>query len=388
MRLLSFGIPETQILQLASNNIRTMANFAFICAAQPASNQDDGIFLKALSDALGLTGPDQINTGHKTAYRRAWFESATVAAAEMRALVEKTDDTPVKMPQPEKVARLKAQQAWLNGIKIEANLEPSHQLLDQVWQMRNDDTCRYLSPEVCTSRTQEAGGIKKETFIKADSAGQIHTVQKEEAQQADLSTEYRVRQALTRRALAFDNIGLMSFDKLEAYHEYSYSLVMTEALPTHFPITVDQVLRADKQLWMRLIQLTRDGILPLATPVAGGSALPLENMFAEAKLDPLFNAALQPLPKPSAGPIRDRSISSFQLNWGPYQGTQKSGKGGKGEKSDKGGKGGKSGGKWGGKGAKFSGKNGKGGSGKPSKDGRVFPDELKGLRTSTNSGRP
>ena len=187
----------------------------------------------------------------------------------MRALVEKTDDTPVKMPQPEKVARLKAQQARLSGIKIEANLEPSHQLLDQVWQMRNDDTCRYLSPEVCTSRTQEAGGIKKETFIKADSAGQIHTVQKEEAQQADLSTEYRVRQALTRRALAFDNIGLMSFDKLEAYHEYLYSLVMTEALPTHFPITVDQVLRADKQLWMRLIQLTRDGILPLATPAAG-----------------------------------------------------------------------------------------------------------------------
>ena len=265
----------------------------------------------------------------------------------MRSLVEKTDDAPVKMPHPERVARLKTQQARLVGIKIEATLEPSHSLLDAVWQIKNDDILRFLSPEVCTSRPQEAGGVKKEFFTKQDAAGQIKAVQREDAPHADLSTEFRVRQALTRRSLAFDQIGLLTFESQESYHDYLFSLVLKEALPTHYPITVDQVLRADKQFWLRLMELTRDGILPLAAaPGRGMSNLPLEIHFPGARLDPLFNASLQPLAMSHSGPIHDRNLKPFQSNWGPYgkaeqkggKSEQKGGRRGDRGKSGKGGK--------------------------------------------------
>ena len=363
VRLLALGISEAQITELASRNINTMAQLAYICPIQPGSQNDDSVFFDALAPALGVGSAAEISTGDKPRFRRAWFEASTVAFAAVKSSIERTDaDAPRKMPLPERVSRLNAQQRRLTGVAIEGSLQPSHALLDLVWAMREEDQLKYIPPESCTSRPQETLGIRKESFVKADSSGNLKSIEIDEQHMADLTTEYRVKLALTRRALAFDQIGLASFNVLESYHGFLYELIMREPLETHHPITVSQILRADKQLWVRLIDLTREGILPDA---AGRK--PIEEKLKEAKLDPHYNAILQPLPKASSSyqPAHDKSVKPF-AEAGPYkQSPQGRGKG-KGKTSF-----------W----KSSSGKAGKGG--KAGKEKAKLPEELKGLRQST-----
>ena len=325
----------------------------------------------ALADALNLGGdPTQIPMATKIIFRRAWFEASTVAIAEVRMKLDRTgDEQPRKMPGPERTARLKAQQARLAGIKIEGNLKPSHAILDLLWQIKEEDALKYVSPEVCTSRSQESFGVKKESFVKTDSEGKLQSVLKEEELHADMTTEYRIKLAMTRRSLAFDNVGICSFAIMEEYQDYLYALVMRQSIPTHFPISVHQILQADKQLWAVMMELTAEGLAADAT-----GKLPIEKKFALAKADPVYTAILQPLPRPTSGNAYDKTIKAFSEPPGPYQG----GKGGKG--GGKGGKGGKSG-----KGGK-GGTGGKGGKG-AGKGAKSLPEELKGLRQVTRTGK-
>ena len=205
------------------------------------------------------------------------------------------------MPGPERAARSREQQLRLAGVRIEGSLQPSHALLDLIWQMRDDDVLRFVAPEICTSRTQESCGIKKEQFVKTDPSGKLQAVSRDEQQHADMTTEYRIKLSLTRRALAFDNIGLCSFAVLEDYHDYLYALVMREPISTHYPISVQQILVADKHLWSVMIELTRDGIV-----VDSSGRKPIEDKLKLARQDPIFCSLLQPLPRPQSGHAYDK----------------------------------------------------------------------------------
>ena len=365
VRLLTLGISDAQVTALHTNDVKTMAQLAYLCAIQPGSQVDDSPFFNALAPCLGLGSGADIPLGDKSRFRRAWFEASTVAFAAAKSAIDRTDsDAPRKMPLPERVARLNAQQKRLAGVAIEGSLQPSHALLDIVWAMREEDQLKYIPPESCTSRPQETLGIRKESFVKADSSGNLKSVEVDEPQMADLTTEYRVKLALTRRALAFDQIGLASFNVMESYHGFLYELIMREPLETHHSISVAQILRADKQLWVRLIDLTREGILPDA---AGKK--PIEEKLLEAKLDPHYNAILQPLPKANSSYQAAHDKVKPFVESVPYKQTPK----GKGRGKGKG---------------KPGGRAGKGGKGKGGKDKAKLPDELKGLRQATNRGNP
>jgi hypothetical protein len=358
-RLQALGISDASIATLVSSGVSTMAKLAYISPVQPGT-ADDAPFFLALSKALKVD-PGDISVGDQASYRRAWYEAATVAIAEVRYRVERSsEEGPRKMPQPERINRLALQQQRLGGIRIEGSMEPSHALLDKVWMMRDDDCLKLLPPEECTSRAQEVLGVKKENFIKIEAGGTLKQLEKEAVQTADLSTEYRVRLALTRRSLALDNVGLATFDTFEDYHTFLYSLVMKEPLPTHHPVTVSQILAADKQLFVRLVELTRTGILPTPT-----GTLPLDDALKEARLDPLFTALLQPLPKPSASssspykPTKGFADgSSDHQGQGPYSQKGKGGSKGKGR-----------------------------GRGRGKREPKGMPEELKNLRTKTNKGQ-
>ena len=374
-RLAALGIPQTEIAVLNANGVKCMANLAYICPIQPGTTQDDSPFFVALAKALGVQR-DTIPSASEIIYRRAWYEASTVAIAEVRMKMDRSnEDAPRKMPGPERTSRCKEQQARLTGVKIEGSLKPSHAVLDLMWQIKEEDTLRYVSPEICTSRSQESFGVKKESFVKTDSTGKLHSVNREEELHADMTTEYRIKLAMTRRALAFDNVGICSFAVLEEYHDFLYALVMRELIPTHYPITVNQILQADRQLWAVMIELTQEGIAADST-----GKLPIEAKLPLARLDPIFCSMLQPLPKPTTSNYYEKALKPFGEASGPYNGDR--GKGGKSGKGGKGhGKGGKSGG-WPAKG----GKTGKGGT-SHGKSPSTIPEELKGLKMQTKSGR-
>ena len=361
-RLSTLGITADKIRTLYAAGINNMAKLAFLSSVQPGV-ADDSPFFVSPARALGLNSPDDLTAGEQSAFRRAWFEASTVAIAEVRNKVDKgSEESPKKMPTAERNSRYSDQQSRLSGIKIEGVMEPSHALLDKAWSMREDDQLKLLPPEECTSRAQEVLGLKKEVFFKPDSSGALKQFEKDEEQKADMSTEYRVRLALTRRSLAMDSVGLASVEILEDYYSFLYSLVMQDPIDSHFPISVDQVLKADRHLFIKMIDLTRNGILPRPN-----GRLPVDMALPTARLDPVFNAILQPLPRPSSasatGYAAQKAFASGSPA-GPYQPAAKAKGKGRGKN----------------KGAKGKGKGGKKGH------GAGVPEELKGLKLLTNSG--
>ena len=358
-RLRDLNIPDTRYTALKGNGIDTLGRFAYICTLQPGTTADDSPFVAALVKALNLQQEADLGQGELSAFRRLWVESYTVSISEIRARVEKTEDSaPKRLPLPERVSRRSDQQRRLPGIKIVGLLEPANTLIDYCQGLYDDNVLQFVDPSKCVSRDQELHGQKKEKFLKTDpTSGMVKEVNREVELWADLSSEYRVRNALTRRSLAMDQVDLMPFHEQESYHDYLFHLVASEPLSTHHPVTMEQALRADKLVWLKVAELTRDGIVPNTT--AQAKTYPMVEAFKRAIIDPIVSAALQPLPK-----------SSFQnqgsQRQGPYDGPQNGGKAGKQGKGAKG--------KGKGKGAKTGG------------SGSSVPPELAGLRQTTSRG--
>ena len=206
-----------------------------------------------------------------------------------------------------------------------------------------DDIVRYVCPTVCISREMELKGSKKEAFLKADAQGNIKQVSRDNLPVADLSTEFRLRQALQRRSLALDQLQLMSYHESERYHMYLLQLLIQPVPVTHNPITVQQLLDVDKHIFARVAEYTRAG---LSVTLSG--SYPMEVSLQKALTDPITLSMLQPLPRPvgssSSSFNSERRTNRSQQS--PYSGHKgykggnpKGYKGGKGVKGGKGSKG-------------------------------------------------
>ena len=108
---------------------------------------------------------------------------------------------------------------------------------------------------------------------------------------ADMTSELRVRQALTRRSLALDQVALLNFDESERYHDFLFSLTTMDVPSTHVRVSLTQVLLADKQIWAIMAQHCRAGI---STKPNG--LQPMSAALEEARRHPIVMAMLQPLP--------------------------------------------------------------------------------------------
>ena len=361
-RLRDLNIADRHFAALKANGVDPLGRFAYICTLQPGLAADDTPFVTALVKALSLPLNTELQQGELSAFRRLWVESYTVSIAEIRGRVERTEDSvPKKLPQPERVSRRAEQQRRLPGIKIVGLLEPANCLVDFCQAMREENVLQFVDPTKCVSRDQELHGTKREKFLKADPAtGMVKEVNRETELWADLSSEYRVRNSLLRRSLAMDQVDLLPFHDQEAYHDYIFNLIASEPLSTHNPISMEQGLRADRLIWHKMAELTRDGITPTIRQGEGNpiKEYPMVQALKLAMIDPIVSAALQPLPK---------SSSSNQTRQSPYDWNGQNQKGAKSAKVSKG--------KGKGKGAKGQ-----------SKSSSSAPSELSGLRQTTSKG--
>ena len=175
---------------------------------------------------------------------------------------------------------------------------------------------------------------------------------------ADLSGEFRIRVALQRRSLAMDLVKIVSYSRMEAFHDHLFHLMMREVPDTHHNISMEQILRADKAAFISMVDTCRSGI-----SINQAGIYPIEKALDEVFNGPIVSATLQPMPRTSHR--RDGPYEKGERNHG-----KKGGKGeGKNGNKDKGG----------GKGA------GKGSGAKAGK-GTMMPAELVGLSGRNKQG--
>ena len=122
------------------------------------------------------------------------------------------DPSTRKLPPGERAARLEDQRKRLVGLQIEGPLECAHSTLDLFAGMMESDVLKYVHPNRCVSRNHEIMNLKPSKQLKIDSAGLVNVRESAPTMECQIHSELECQQAMQRRALAMDAVGLISFE--------------------------------------------------------------------------------------------------------------------------------------------------------------------------------
>ena len=139
------------------------------------------------------------------------------------------------MPLAERLVRVERQKSLLRGLVHNEYVEPAHSLVIEV------GCIHYLAPEKCPSRHDEINVTRPGQQLTFDGQGMVKIAKRELDLRCDMSGELRLRDALRRKALAFDLAGLASFERLEEWHTQ-----MFQAKPPKFVTTQQWALASQE----------------------------------------------------------------------------------------------------------------------------------------------
>ena len=298
-RCKTVGLAEDLIQKLVDSGVTNLASMVFFSVYQPGG-QDDTPLPEAASKALAL---DPLPGPVVIAIRRLHYEAHAMYVADLKLKVTATeDDLPKRMPNAERSARHFEQKTRLRGICLEGEFECSHSLLDAVVQQYDRDELKYIDLSSCTTRDQEMTGLKRDAQLSLDADGQIKLKPSVSLAVADTSTELRLKNAMTRRAIAYDQAGLVNFEVLNKWTERLFAAQMRLPPPGYRAVSINQMLEADRALWRRLADTCRTGIVPVP-----GVPRPLDDSINSLMDSSDVTYYLLPLP----------SSSTSRLDYGP-----------------------------------------------------------------------
>eukprot|EP00435_Cladocopium_sp_Y103_P009006 s2759_g2.t1 len=287
-RASEIGMQEELVNRLTRAGVDTFGKLAYICSVNPTSG-DDAPLREAL---VALLGGAPLTPQEMVLLRRLWFESYTLTITELQNKLQRNpNDTPKSIPLAERLVRVEEQKERLKGLVYDQFLEPAHTLTDRVQAMLEDGVVTYLVPEKCVSRHDEIQNSKSEQQLSFDAQGNVKVTKSDAQLQCDVTGELRLRQCLTRKALAFDQIKLCSFDVMEAWHSSMIQALMRKPPSGHKYVTVQQIMAADKELWSFLSQNTRGKL-----KVTVGQPPALDSEMQTLMTSPTVLCFMTPLP--------------------------------------------------------------------------------------------
>ena len=227
----------------------TLGRLAF-GVGQPGMPVPELEFTRFATNVLGAMATMQ----DVSSLRRLLFEAQTLVMAQPREQVSNPEmQMTRKLPPVEREAKLRQLRARLPGVLLEHQLEPSHALLNLVAQMWETKQLQYIEIAKLTSREHEVLYSKssKQLHVDADKL-----LVKDEAKVPDqaASTELQVLEALKRLGVAFAFIDALSWEVHERYLQSLFNHLRTEAPDGYVKATLQQLLRADRQVFLTMIR--------------------------------------------------------------------------------------------------------------------------------------
>ncbi len=229
--------------------------------------------------------------------KRQHFESITLVMSDLKNEISTTDasEPSKKLPYIEKVRRLQAQQNRITGISHRNEQQPSHALIDACFSMLESGALLYLTPSKCGSRDSEihAEGKSKPKHIITWEQGALKTQASQDLPTVDVGTEFKLMYAFQRRGLAFDLVNLLSWKIHVQWTDKLYAALMSDSIPGFQSISLTQILRADRELFMILAAESNSRLKsdPLDTEP------PLDEQVKALMNDPRINVHLTMIPK-------------------------------------------------------------------------------------------
>ena len=190
-----------------------------------------------------------------------------MAVQDLREKLDARDgQEPRKLAMPERMDRLTRLKASLPGLTLDAQLEPSHALVDRIVAMAEEQSVYYVELALCTSRESEVNMMKKEPALEFTSDGSIRLSKKHPEASADTTGELRVRLCMQRRALAFQIANIATFVTLDSFIAKLFALLTKKPIAGYKVVSLSQIIAADQALWQKVSQETRGKILTSGDP--------------------------------------------------------------------------------------------------------------------------
>lgn len=241
------GVEAASVQKLVDAGFGSYGRFAFAVPYAP-QHPDDRPFQDFLQTLLGVAPSDS----QLSALRRLFFESHTMALADVRSRVESSPDQSIttrKLPTAERLARQKIQHDRLTGIIFTPDTIPANHLVDAFVDMVETGLLTYVKAEQCCSRAQEVSSLKRDTAIALDSNGLLKVGKKSAEGTCEANTELKLRAAWQRRSLAMDLAGIASFEVVEQWVLLLFTYLMREQPNGFSKVTLQQLLDCDKHLF-------------------------------------------------------------------------------------------------------------------------------------------
>eukprot|EP00435_Cladocopium_sp_Y103_P011958 s3736_g3.t1 len=313
-RARAIGVPEGFIIELQNGNLDSFGQWAFCCSCDQNA-MDDSPIRNAVQVLIGR----DVTPQEMMYCRRLYFEGRTYAISDMQARIDRTsDDKPRTMPLAERMARIERQKSDLIGVTWTAELEPAHKLVDKIVAMQDEGTLLFIPPNACVSRVQEIQQEKHEVALTFDASGGIRMGKRAEELRCDTNGDLNLRNAWTRRNLAYDQAGLASFVVLEKWTTKLMLAKLKEPPSGYRYVTTQQICECDREMWFRPLdafieQLTTSPeILCYLAPLQGAKRDSGDHIEAPGPKKPKVTPAL---PSAPSKPTPKQPDASANVNW-------------------------------------------------------------------------
>ena len=284
--------------KLAAEGIKSFSTLAFSLGS-PQNPVSDNAVTELATKLFGAA-----SVGDTAVVRRLHFEAATLLLADMKSQAACADASePVrKLPFIEKQARLEKQKKRITGLLHKPDQQPAHSLIDIVFHIMETGALTYVAPSKCHSRESEVQNEAKHKTkaIITLEQGSLKSTVSNPMEDVDTSTELKLFFAFQRRHLAFEMMGLLSWNLCQTWVDKLMGSLISNPPQSCGHISLTQVLRADRGIFS-ILAAEFEGSLKTKL----GGEPPLDEPFKRLMHDPRINVHLVPMPKqPNPKPIK------------------------------------------------------------------------------------
>ena len=369
-RALSHGLVQSIVDSLVSKGITSLNQVAYALTPPGTAPSE-----QALRQFINEDKPEDVTAGQLASIRRLVFEAQTLSVSQLKQQVEGAESKVKELPADERRFRLTEQRQRLAGMELKGPLECSFGSYNMVVQMASEDVLQYLSPSKFTTRAQEVLSQKPQKDLVLDAS---HSVKVRDSfthnTQCDVADPLALSQALTRRSLALDLVGVASFQKAESWNRELLRHLQQPPPPGHRQVDLVQIMRADRAAWLHIaenissLKKLPDGSLPLDSAFESLPSVPHVTFY----LLPTLGANKQPGKRPGA-PLSDAESKPKTKSARRREALKRklSGQGGDVPPPP----------------TPIPGAASRKGRGKGSREGRQFPIELKGMMSRMPNGK-
>ncbi|OLP93607.1 hypothetical protein AK812_SmicGene24498 [Symbiodinium microadriaticum] len=236
---------ETTLDVLIANNYKTFGHLAFAVSSSPNTADEEQVQQWVNTVFAQPPTPQQM-----ACIRRALFEAQALSISDMKSRVEPQSDVLVrKMPVAERIARQTALERRLTGVIFAPETTPGHSVVDRLVDVLETGVMAYLEPHKYVSRSQEVQNVKSEKSLSITTDGNLKVNAKVETLTCEASSALTLRQAWSRRSIAFELAGLATFTILESWVQKMFIMMQRPPPDGYVSISLQQLLAADRHLF-------------------------------------------------------------------------------------------------------------------------------------------